>query len=406
MRRPSIVPALLIALVPAAASAQPAAFEDVVRNLRNPDAKIRLGAVRMLHEAQHVEAAGPVAAVVNDPLDNIQLEAIAAELSFFLVRDVPTRRHVALIVEVRSEGQAADAFEQGPLASWPRPVPPEVVDALLRAVDDENARVRTEAIYAAGVIARPPVSDTQADQLIKALDHYDPSIRAAAARVIGRLQVKRAGDALIKAVNDSTSAVRFASMRALGEIHEERAIQALGEQLAYYKKGEGAWSALDALARIGHSTSVPIFKSYLSDKDPWLRRAAAEGLGRSGDTSEIARMQEAANTDASPAVRAALSFGLLKSGQNYLPRLTEYLKSDRTAPQVQGYLLEIGPSVAPTLTPALQDPDPEVRSGVAEVLGAIGTPEIVAALDPVTKDRDRRVAETAAAAIERIKMRH
>ena len=52
MRRPLIVPALLAILAPAvAASAQPVAFEDVVRNLRNPDAKIRLGAVRMLHDA-------------------------------------------------------------------------------------------------------------------------------------------------------------------------------------------------------------------------------------------------------------------------------------------------------------------------------------------------------------------
>ena len=36
-----------------------------------------------------------------------------------------------------------------------------------------------------------------------------------------------------------------------------RAIAALTEQLAFYKKGEGAWSALDALARIGAPASVP-----------------------------------------------------------------------------------------------------------------------------------------------------
>ena len=64
----------------------------MVRNLRNPDPKARLSAVRLLREARYPEAVVPIAPLVNDPLDQIQLEAIAAELSFFLVQDVPERR--------------------------------------------------------------------------------------------------------------------------------------------------------------------------------------------------------------------------------------------------------------------------------------------------------------------------
>jgi HEAT repeat protein len=386
-------------------AAQQAAFEDVVRDLRNPDAKARMSAVRMLHESQHVEAAVPVASVVNDPLDEIQLEAIAAEMSFFLVQDVPARRRVGLVVEVRSKGQAPQAFDQGPLATWPRPAPPELVDALLTAVDDENPRVRLEAVYALGVVAEPPLAADAAGRLIKALDHYDPAIRAAAARVIGRLRVTRAGDTLIKSINDSNTAVRYASMRALGEIRDERAVQALSEQLKYYGKGEGAWSALDALARIGHASSAPLFTSRLADKDPYMRRAAAEGLARLGDASESSAIQSAASTEQSPMVRAAMTFALVKFGQNYLARLVDFFGSDRTSRQVQEYLLEIGPSVVPALMASLKEPDTGVRGGVAEVIGALGSPDARALLEPLTKDRDRGVAETAVAAIERIKMR-
>ena len=71
-------------------------------------------------------------------------------------------------------------------------------------------------------------------------------------------------------------------MRALGDIGEPRAVKALTEQLKYYGKGEGAWSALEALARIAHPSSVPVFVQHLTNKDPLLRRAAAEGLGRVG----------------------------------------------------------------------------------------------------------------------------
>src|SRR5262245_59243193 len=102
-------------------SAQQSRFEDVVRNLRNPDPDARLGAIKLLREAAYPEAAGPVAALVNDAIEAIQLEAIAAELSFYLIEDLPERRRVALVVEVRSPGRALTAFEAGPLAVWPRP---------------------------------------------------------------------------------------------------------------------------------------------------------------------------------------------------------------------------------------------------------------------------------------------
>ena len=53
--------------------------------------------------------------------------------------------------------QAAAAFESGRSPCGRAPVPPELVDALLKAVDDENPKVRLEAIYALGTIARPPL---------------------------------------------------------------------------------------------------------------------------------------------------------------------------------------------------------------------------------------------------------
>src|SRR5688572_33092035 len=85
-----------------AAFAQQARFDDVIRNLRNPEPKVRLAAVQLLRESRYPEAIGPMAALVNDPIDQIQLEAIGAELSFFLIEDVPSKKRVALFVEVRS----------------------------------------------------------------------------------------------------------------------------------------------------------------------------------------------------------------------------------------------------------------------------------------------------------------
>ena len=56
-------------------------FDDVVRSLRKPDPNVRIRAVRLLREARYPEAIVPMAPLVNDPIDAIQLEAIAAELA-------------------------------------------------------------------------------------------------------------------------------------------------------------------------------------------------------------------------------------------------------------------------------------------------------------------------------------
>jgi HEAT repeat protein len=396
--------ALCLAVLSGAARADQLPFEDVVRNLRNPDAKVRLSALRLLREANHPEAVVPLAQLVNDPVDQIQIEAIGAELAFFLVEPVPAKKRVAWIVEVRNPGVAPAAFALGPLAVWPRDAPAELISALLRAVDDDNAKVRVEAIYALGVVGRAPLADEAAQLLIKALDHYDPAVRAGAARVVGRLEVASAGEALIKAINDSNAQVRFASMRALGEIGEERAIQALTDQFTFYGKGEGAWAALDALARIGHASSVPLFKTRLTDRDPLLRRAAAEGLGRTGDTSEVSVLEIGAGNDESETARAAMAFALQKLGRNYVTRLVDFLDSAKMTAQVQSYLLELGPSIVPALTPRLQEPDAEVRARIAEVLGLLGGEAALAALQPLTQGKDRDVVDAATRAIERIKM--
>jgi HEAT repeat protein len=394
--------ALVLLLTATAPSAQQVRFDDVVRNLRNPDPKTRLAAVRLLRDAKYPEAIAPMAPVVLDPMDEIQLEAIAAELGFFLDQDVRTKKMVAFVVEKRTSGIAVAAFDLGPLAVWPRPAPPELTSALLQAIDDDSSKVRLEAIYAFGILARPPLTAEQHAQLAKALDHYDAAIRSAAARVIARQKFPGTGDALVKAVNDSNAEVRFAAMRALGAIKEDRAVATLTEQLAYYRKGEGAWSALEALAKLGAAASVPLFRERLTDKDPYIRRAAAEGLGRTGDTASIEALERMVSMDDSAMVRAASAFALQKLGRSYAARLVDAMGNTKVTSQVQEYLIELGSSVTSVVAPRLQEPDAGVRAAIADVLGVVGDASTLPALEAAGKDRDPEVAAAAKRAIARI----
>ena len=390
-------------LAASAAAAQQLRFDDVIRNLRNPDPKMRLSAIRLLREAKYPEAIEPMAPLVNDPIDEIQMEAIATELSFFLGQDVKTKKMIGFVVEKRNPVVAGAAFDAGPMIVWPRPVPSVLVASLLKAIDDDNPKVRLESIYAVGVVAKPPLEPEQTQELVKALDHYDPPVRAAAARVIGRLKIVEAAGALLKAVNDSNADVRYAAMRALGAIHDEGAASALAEQLAFYKKGEGAWAALDALAKLGSPASVPLFNERLADKDPYLRRAAAEGLGRAGDKAAMDALQRGVTADESPMVRLAMAFALQKLGDNYVGRIADAMTTSKLAAQAVDYLVELGPPVAPALNARLQDPEPTIREATADALGMIGGPAALSVLEAATKDKSADVAEAARRAIERIK---
>src|SRR5262249_20069500 len=131
-------------------------FERVAADLASRDPSIRLKAVRLLKDAAYPEAAAPLASLIIDPQDDVQLEAIAAELNIFLAEPVVTRKRVGLVVEKRTAIAAEAALSAGPSALGARPVPNEVLTALRTAARDNNPRVALESLYAFGVLSAAP----------------------------------------------------------------------------------------------------------------------------------------------------------------------------------------------------------------------------------------------------------
>ncbi|MEX2270265.1 MAG: HEAT repeat domain-containing protein [Vicinamibacterales bacterium] len=382
---------------------QQAQFQDVVRMLRHPDPEERLRSVRLLRDAAYPEAAEPVAPLIADPDDDVQLAAIEAELSFFMVNDGTRRRFGFMTSRPKSLGLAA--FEAGPAAVKPTPVPAAVIDNLLVAVDDANDRVRFEAIHAVGALARQPLTVAQIRKLTAALDHYDAIVRAASARVIARLEVKEADDALIVAIGDSNQAVRQFAIYALGEIGSPKAVPALKHQIENYRSNTQATWALLALAKIGDPSTADLFRQYLAAKDPGFRAASAEGLARTGAADFIPQLEQRLQNERGPAVQLAYFFALQKLGRNYLEHIVAALEDDESAPQAMEYLIELGAAIAKDLTPFLASREDNIRGRVAEILGITGGADVLPALESARLDRNEAVARAVAAAIDRIKAR-
>jgi HEAT repeat protein len=228
-------------------------------------------------------------------------------------------------------------------------------------------------------------------------------IRAATARVLGRLRVADAGEVLIASLNDSSALVRRYAAEALGRIREERAVQALIDLTAYYGENELAAETLLALARIAHPSALELFRQRLSSSSAPSRRAAAEGLGRLGDRESLPALQSMAASDRSAGVRLAASFAVGRLADPQAHVIAGALASPETRQQAYEYLVEIGaPAIAGIRSALSVATAHRAVADLLHVLGFIGTDDALALLRSYGQDPNEDVRRAASNAIARI----
>jgi HEAT repeat protein len=383
----------------ASTAAQPQ-WQDVIRNLRHPEAKTRLEAVERLGRAGYVAAVDPLVPLIRDPDDRVQAAAIDAELTFFLSDRIGDRRILGI---GGSKSRAQLAFEAGPLLRTAGATPPSLIDVLIAAIRDENPRVRFDAIHALGFIAEAPLPPDQLRALAEELDHYDPVIRAATARVLGRLRQREAGDRLLGAVDDSNPAVRQFAVEALGFVREDRALPRVRDLIA--RAGRRSVDGLAmTLARIGAPDDLAYFKSHLTDRSAGVRRAAAEGIGRIGDRASAATIDQLATSDRAPAVRLAAAFARHRLGRGQSQEIATVLADDERAGQAREYLFELGREAVPGIREALEVAVvSRHRADLVQAIGYLGSAADLPVVQALVGDPDERVQRAATAAVMRLK---
>jgi HEAT repeat protein len=377
-------------LVQAAPGGQ-VSFEKTVADLSSQDAATRLRAVQMLKVAGYPEAAVPMAPVILDPFDETQLEAIAAELNIFLSDKVVPKRRVGLLVEVRNRIAAEAIFAAGQSAVGPSRVPAVVATNLALASRDPNARVAVEALYAFGTLAgevpsadRPTVLAQSGPILAATIGATEPMLRLATIRVMGRVFGRRpgdpaieetVGDAVIMALNDHEPVIQEAAMWTLGAMRYERAIQGLNELFQYHQRGPLASAAFDALAHIGHPSSLPQLVAQLNGKNPTFKLIAIEGLARAGDRSRAESVITAVSSERNDAIVLAGHFANVMLADGKVDAILEALGRGKQRDQARQYLQEIAADRTQVFTRHLQDPDVHIRIDIADAIGLSGDPK-------------------------------
>ena len=392
--------------------------DAAIANLKSPDRDTRLRAVRLLKDTAPLEAALPLVPLLHDADDEIQYEAIGAELNIFMAEKVVSKRRVGLVFEVRDRVLAEAAFSAGPLALGVHPVPQELLTALLSTVPDDNAYIGLEALYGFGALAvdaagtaRRELLRTAAPEFAAFVGASEPGQRVAALRVVGRVWARRIddspvdevlGDAVVLALNDQDAQVRSAARAALGAMRYERAVQALTELLQHFRTGAVADELFDALARIGHATSRPLMLAALDRDAAAMKRSAIEGLARMGDGAALSAIEQSAGRDRNESVLLARAFAAARLGKGSLDEIVSAVSRARVRDQAVRYLVELAPGRAALLGRHAPDPDPAIRAAIVDALGLSADPAALPIVEPMIRDGDPLVSRAAARAAARL----
>ena len=306
-----------------------------------------------------------------------------------------------------------------------------------------------------GLFGPPNVGKMEAKRdvkgLINALGYQkDASVRRVAAAALGKIGDARAVDPLSAALKDNYSNVRHAAADALGRIGDARAVEPLIAALQDSFGVRGA--AADALDKIGWrprqdeiaaaywavkegwdkcieigSPAVAPLVAVLKDSPYFVRRAAAQALGRIGDARAVAPLSTALK-DGDWEVRAAAVGAMVKIGTPAVAALMVALEDGdcNVRKQAAGALdemdwrpgkdesgaaywiakkkwdkcIEIGAPAVAALSAALQDSDHHVRKVAADGLGRIGDARAVEPLSAALKDSDDSDSNVRRAAVE------
>ena len=377
---------LLAVLVSSTLHAQKYTFEEVAAGLKHADAATRLRAIEILKDADYADAVGPIAALLEDPDNRVQLAAIDAERSLLTTRSFVRSRKVGFILEQRTVA-GGDAAAEGRLALKARAVPAELLSGIAAALRDSDRGVRFEAMNLASLAAPQPCQFGPSDSPIEACHQI--------------------GDALVRNINAREPLLRRRAMTALGELRYSGAAQALSDQLSFYQKGPDALSALQGLAGVGHPTSASIFERYITGSNAEMRQWAVEGLGRAGNREALPMLQQLAATERSNGVLLALHYAHIKLGGDAggLQHIVAALRTPAQRPTAIRYLLDLATTIAPALGASLGDESAEVRRLIADVLGFSRNVAIIPALQTATADPDPDVALAAQRAIDRLNIR-
>jgi len=292
-------------------------IEGLLRTVReSEDASAVRTAVIQLGYETHPEIYPLIVEKLNDPNPSIQHAAVISLGRLGRVEAIAELVKPKIFRSSQSQIRWAAVTAVGRLGDY------RVIDHLLKAVEDPEWIVRTQAVTelmakVRDIIARKDVRlarvlihmfSLENEEIVNlaiagfqeigpesirwlhdALRNSSPTIRAGAARTLGNMKSRGSAPYLIDLLQDEAGSVRASAAEALGLIGDRISIEALVYRIQdnVEKVQE---KASDAIVRFGRQATLPLLNVLCRERDKFTQRALLKCLGRIGDPKSVAAL--------------------------------------------------------------------------------------------------------------------
>ena len=391
------------------AKAGSSAIPQLQELLQNPDAGVRIEAVRQITE---IGTAGSLDALILASRDNdpeVQIRATDGLVNFYLPGYVKTGIGASLRrVGSSIKGRFTDTNDQviDPYVT----VRPEVIDALGKlASGGGNMDARANAARALGILrGRKAIPD-----LVEALHSKNSDVMYESLVALQKIREESAGPRVTFLLHDLDQKVQIAAIETTGLLRNKDAVPELADVLKRARDAKVKRAALTAIAMLPSEKSRDLYAQYLHDKDDAMRAAAAEGYARLRNPDDLPMLEKAWQDEGKTSPRLSLAFAQVMLGKTEIGEFSPLRILDQHVEfrGLQGRSLSLPggigarrPDPQGALRPARTGTKDE-KIGLAGVMARSGDQESIPHLQKLSHDPDADVAQEGLRALRTLQAR-
>jgi HEAT repeat protein len=419
---------MLLTFSPTVAHAQ-------VEGLSDPQPKQRIRAIKQLADTKEARFIPELARVLKDPVLDVRLEAVSAitqigtqdslEPLMSATRDASPEMQVAAVdglVNFYQYGyvktgwlNSVKDFARNIKSRFSRPEPviidpyvqvnAEVVNTIGRiVVGGSSMESRANAARAAGILR----GKGAVPQLQEALLSKNTMLILESVHALKKIGDISAGPSMVFLLRDLDKDVKLSVTQAMGQLQVSESIPELVGIVKTSDDKKIRREALVALAKLPNNGQEDLFRLYLRDREDDIRAAAAEGIGRIGNASDLKLVSEAFAREKDESARLSMAFAQVYLGDlNYTSYLLDGLNSSIHRGEARPFLIELArkPEVLAKLYEPLTTGTIDQKRELATVVAWSGTRESLPYLEKLSQDPNTQVAQAAIQAMKNLQAR-
>ena len=391
------------------AKAGSSAFPQLQELLKNPDAGVRIEAVKQITEIGTAASLDALILAARDNDPEVQIRATDGLVNFYLPGYVKTGIGASLRrAGTGIKGRFTDTNDQviDPYVA----VRPEVIDALGRlASGGGNMDARANAARALGILrGRKAVPD-----LVEALHSKNSDVMYESLVALQKIGDESAGPRVTFLLHDLDQKVQIAAIETTGLLRAMDAVPDLSDVLTHAHDAKVKRAALTAIAMLPSEKSRDLYAQYLHDKDDRMRAAAAEGYARLRNAGDLPMLEKAWQDEGKTSPRLSLAFAQVMLGKAEIAEFSplQYLIDELNSAAYKGdaspFLVELARDgqVRKALYGPLETGTKDEKIGLAGVLARSGDRESIPHLQKLSDDKDADVAQAGLRALRTLQAR-